>query len=385
MNDARFDNLAKLVARRLSRRGALLGLGGAAASLALGSIEVGKVSAKTLPDLHYFALGDSIAAGHGLFDNDGPQPGGIPSDYHGGLCNDCDGSNCLHCDVAGVCGPCVDPNCNPLNPWCDPLVCPACPPPVSSEWACKPCCRQSNRAYPHLVKNALARHFSTAALSHYACTGATSLAADRLRLGGNVSQPNDHRTPMRLLRVQVDATLKELQTLAPDAYALVSLTIGANDFEFATGELVTQLYFRTDRQFDGWATFRSQDIYAEVRKQLGRLLAFKQVVVVLTEVHNPFNEFSFLFTGKNACLFNKCSDRINLCVATLNRYLGQIVKDVSEDSSLNAAHRIATAKIHDEFEKHKSPRPSCGHEPPDVTAADGSLINWIQYRDDKKS
>ncbi|HEY7031935.1 MAG TPA: SGNH/GDSL hydrolase family protein [Thermomicrobiales bacterium] len=410
MDGHRFDAFVKALAARRSRRRVLAGTLAAASgpwlsrlkpvSLAAqegpsiqpsdGSAERDAVHRTPTPSvLEYFALGDSIAAGHGLGDDDGPAPSLIPRGYDGGTCKDCDGPSCVHCDIDG-CGSCRDPGCSPFNPWCDREHCGPCKQEADPKDRCRPCCRRSDRSYPARARGLLAKQFAEVRFHHLACTGATSLTparleADRLPPVVMENGPVGHRTPLRLLRTQVDRVLDKLKGAPADRPVLVSITIGANDFEFASLELINRLYFSLEDDFDRWAQFRALEVKTEVAREVRRLLADKRVAVVLTEVHNPFNEASVFFTGKNTCLDQKCYDRVDRAAGWLNTGLRAVVNDAKTDPRLDAAGRIGIARIHKDFDKRKSPRPTCGDAGPDVKGPDGKLTTWIQYRNDPAS
>ena len=164
------------------------------------------LGAANLPAIDYFALGDSIASGHGLQD-------------------------------AGS-------------------------------------CRRSAKSYPSKVADLLSEHYQVH-FHHIACSGATarqSLPRQVDEALGFIDQrnatPSDRGRP-----------------------TLVSLTIGANDLEWADLlKLAQRLIFLRDAQYVDFVVKRLKETATTITDQIRRLLAIDGVRVVLTDVHNPFND-----------------------------------------------------------------------------------------------
>lgn len=406
MNPERFDRLAKAVAVRTTRRNMLRGMLGVAAPIFAGAlirrrdavlatpiVPVGG-TAHTDPgngstELDYFALGDSIAAGHGLLDHDGPDPAVVGKDFLLPTCRDCDSDACNRCESAG----CDD--CLQETGICTHAAC-------TSDLACRPCCRRSKNAYPRFVRDALKTPDSAVHLHHLACTGATSLSPITLDgINLEITSPippeqmlvTQHRNPSRLLRQQVDAALAMLAGRSTPRPALVSVTIGANDLEFARveGPLLNllspagkHLVVMSPETYGTWVTNRTKAVQQEVSFQLRRLLQEDGVVVVVTEAHNPFSMRSALFPPQVIC--HECGQRVAQAAKALNGALRGAVSELQGDYP----GRIDIAAIHDSFEQHKAAGPKCGADGPVVgtPAQDGAWRakgTWIQYPDDVTS
>lgn len=87
------------------------------------------------------------------------------------------------------------------------------------------------------------------------------------------------------------AQLSELPTL-------VSITIGSNDYNFADPtHLADRLFVNSKETFRAFADSIATQVRDSVADEAGRLLSFPNVTVNLTEVHNPFNTSSIVFTG----------------------------------------------------------------------------------------
>ncbi len=235
----------------------------------------------------------------------------------------------------------------------------------------------SRYSYPARVIGLLNETYATVHFSHLACTGASLLPP--------APDQGDWRNPHRLFRHQVDAVLAELPSVPADRPVLISITVGANDLAFAREvQLLIHLYQDDEATFDGWVDQTARDVGDELVRQLDRLLVFPNVVVVLTELHNPFNESSIFFTGENSCLGLPCYDRTDRAVRGINLAIATAVERAA------SGERAGVAAIHTAFERHKAPRPTCGHDAPDVGERDSAeqwreAGTWIQYRTDPES
>lgn len=305
-------------------------------------------------EIDYFALGDSIASGHGLMDEDKLQ--------------------------------------------CNPRV----------------CCRRSKKSYPYKVRESLAKHYAKVNFKHFVCTGATSLGP--IALNELVSPiPEEDIVPqpkngnrLKLLRNQIKDVLNSLDFRRK---TIVTITIGANDFEFAEeSELRRRLFINFEdivrdldkfRNFDDWAAERALEVRREVAREIRLLLEHENVSVVLTEVFNPFNRDSVFFVGPLGIRCPTCYGRTQVATRLLNEALKGVVADLG-------GNRIQLAEIHAEFEGHKSPRGeeynhrmgqyvtirrrrhSCGYAQPDIGKPGigdqpRAVGTWIQHRADEQS
>ncbi len=251
--------------------------------------------------IDYFALGDSIASGHGLMDDGTP-------------------------------------------------------------------CRQSELAYPNKVVNSLHVRYETVNFKFLACSGATAKKPSSTTLA---------QSQNKWLRNQVDYVLANLS----DRPTLVSITIGANDFEWTDSLNFYHRLAQPGASYLNWVTKTKVAVGGELRRQVKRLLAHDNVVVVITQVHNPANKesnFFDLFPGRPcASVFNdvNCYDRFSYAVGMLNT---AYVLDVWVP--LGRPDRVRIAQINAPTgESFSSPSPSCG------TALPGQNTTLIQYVGDPNS
>jgi lysophospholipase L1-like esterase len=220
VNENRFDQLTRSMATKASRRGVLKGVLAAVSAIALGK-EVAPATGWAAPGiiekaprryqdsqtLQYFALGDSVASGHGL----------------GADCDD----DCL----------------------------------------------RSDRAYPYVLAKSLRNEGYVVELHHFACSGATSGA-----------QGQGEKT----LGYQVDEVLELLSS--SDDPALVTITIGANDFHWHQRDFLQGLTEPSDADFESMVVEISRNLRVNVIEQVNRLLeASQQLVIVITDYYNPFD------------------------------------------------------------------------------------------------
>jgi len=254
-------------------------------------------------EIDYFALGDSIAAGHGL-----PEGGDVEF------------------------------------------------------------CRQSARAYPNKVRDALRTRYEKVNFYFLACSGATAKVPDAKTL---------KQDPKKFLQNQVDFVLANLF----DRPTLVSITIGANDFEWADTYNVIRRLSDSPAKYLTWANQTADAVGQTVRFQVHDLLEHENVAVVITQIHNPANKesnFFKLYPGRPcANVYNvvDCYDRFAYAVNLLNSAL---VLDVYVPLGSPERLRIATinAPLGKDF---SSPRTSCGSALPDAGAS------LVQYPGDPNS
>ena len=253
--------------------------------------------------IDYFALGDSIASGHGLHDTGGP-------------------------------------------------------------------CRRSNIAYGGIVRNELLKRYSEVNFHHHACSGATATEPDAERLAADEE---------KWLHNQVNHVLAEASTLPVDRPILVSITIGANDFNWSDGDnFKRQLYWAKDAQFQQWLNRTNEQIKTALKDEVVRLLAVPNIAVIITEVYNPFNKESVFFKYNpvgDRCgpLFRKCYDRTESAALQLNSAILDVYFDLGRPA------RLQITPLHTLFQGHESPRNSCGGASPDL------FDSWIQDKDDLTS
>ena len=224
-------------------------------------------------------------------------------------------------------------------------------------------CRQSNLAYPNKVESLLQTRYEIVNFKSLACSGATALKPPQSALD---------KSQYKWLSNQVDYVLANLS----DRPTLVSITIGANDFEW-TNEL--NFYHRlaqSGKNYLSWTTKTKTKVGTELRGQVKRLLEHNNVAIVITQVHNPVNgesKFFDLFPGKPcANVFNDvtCYDRSSYAVGLLNT---AYVLNVWVP--LGRPDRVRIALINAPTDKSfSSPRPSCGSALPENNA---TLIQYV--------
>ena len=218
-------------------------------------------------------------------------------------------------------------------------------------------CRRSPQAYPRRLLEALRARHGAVAFRFLACSGALAGGADARGLLS--------------LRRQVDAVLQRMRGRP----ALVTLTIGINDFGWA--DIVRTYALLRDPNSAGFRALVASTatrVKNAVQAQLARLLARRNVVVLVTDYFNPVNRGSLLFGGPAPCAdVALCYERTELVVHELNDALAEARRE------LGKPRRVRIASVHEAFHGHEAPRPSCGAASPDVADT------WIQYRNDPDS
>jgi lysophospholipase L1-like esterase len=210
-------------------------------------------------------------------------------------------------------------------------------------------CRQSMLAYPWLLYERLQETFVVQQFNHLACSGTTTGSLDR----------------------QVSEVLSRLSAHP----TLLTLTVGANDFGWSNVFAFAQnLCTPEDEVFDVWIEGVAQMVEDNLVGQLGRLLAYPQVEVILTDYYNPTNTSGAFWERVHPrCLFINVHDRSEDIVHVLNAAIMQAWQ------RMGSPPFVQVATVHDAFRGHESPRPWCGTAPPDVNET------WIQYPTDPDS
>ncbi|MGH9421946.1 MAG: hypothetical protein ACRD3J_18360, partial [Thermoanaerobaculia bacterium] len=277
--------------------------------------------------LAYYALGDSVAAGHGLPGGDGQLQG---------------------------------------------------------------TCRVSPNAYPAMVSQKLAQvpEIELSARAPFACTGAQTCVAGTVGCGPPqppVPLPNLCHVPDPFYSNDLPGQIVDYLRDAPfrsGKKILVSLTVGADDFDFAQEAKAGTNLCRLDSAFgDGtfkrWVEQTSARVRSNVARALGTLLRDDNVYVVVTGYFNPFNEQSGYFKLlESTCAIAPWYERNPLCqlfsdrvlfsrseraVESLNKAIMDGVTGASADPS--KVRRVAFVPVSSTFEGHESPRPNCGDDP----------------------
>jgi lysophospholipase L1-like esterase len=203
--------------------------------------------------------------------------------------------------------------------------------------------------YPWLLYARLQETFVVEQFALLACSGATTETLDS----------------------QVTEALSRLSAHP----TLLTLTVGANDFGWTDVFAFAQnLCTPDDGAFHAWLEGIAQTVEDNLVGQLGRLQAFPQVEVILTDYYNPTNTSGAFWERVHArCLFVNVYDRSEDVVHTLNAAIIQAWQ------RLGSPPYVQVATVHAAFHGHESPRPWCGTAPPDVDET------WIQYPTDPDS
>jgi lysophospholipase L1-like esterase len=233
-------------------------------------------------------------------------------------------------------------------------------------------CLRSSKAYPYTVREALEMRYHKVNFpphNYLACSGA---------------EVGD-------LQGQVDYVLKHLSADHP---TLVSITIGANDFQFDDEKKMKKLLLpegtgvigggTSEADFKKWADATATEVEKQLQPAVSRLILEPNVVVVITDYYNPMNQKATKFVAlgigpasKELC--GTCRPRFGYAITQLN---GAFL-DLS-DALGNPAHLALTGDpqpkdavpIRESFVDHEAPhqylRHTCGKASPGL---DGT---WIQ-------
>jgi lysophospholipase L1-like esterase len=228
-----------------------------------------------------------------------------------------------------------------------------------------------------------------------------------------------------------------LSQRSPGSPALVSLTVGIDDLDWTDPSVMMDLMSTSDDDFVTSMDQLSQTTAANLRTQIDALLSdYPNVKVVVTGYYNPFNQDSWILRYANLLksvspvispvaslaqslnehvLHGKgsvkplvtglgwiisqigrqpntiipsddlctsaiqkgrtlsCYERTEHAITTFNATLNQVVTD--EAGAFPG--RIAFASVSDDFREHASPQPLCG------AAAPAAPDSWIQYPDEE--
>jgi lysophospholipase L1-like esterase len=279
--------------------------------------------------VEYIALGDSVAAGHGLSDNAKDSP-----DY--------------------------------------------------------PCRRSHDKSYPAQLKAMLeARGYRVTEFVHLACSGATTQEPDWTELEQN-GQSHQHKW-FRFQAEDAITFLRSSRHI-PGRPVLVTITIGANDFPWTDPEgLCWLLNIDNDKTFKAKVATITTNVAKEVRDQVQELLKFPEVTVVVTGYPNPFNSKSWIFSAlrqeikclgsflKNDAEYYK---RTDYAVQLLNGSLdGEVVRAFRQRNRIKFA-----GGIYREFRNHEALGRECGNtNTPVKDPTDVRNYTWIQHPSDQES
>ena len=180
---------------------------------------------------------------------------------------------------------------------------------------------------------------------------------------------------------QVQRTLEDLSTLrqSQDADALVSITIGANDFKWLDFDELGELMCSKRESFMGRVTSTTALISSNIRNEIQRLISRENVYVVLTDYYNPMNTESHLyrmFLVPGSPLFQPECQKEGLSLEALyNRgrfALSSLNAALRETSTEFDSARVRLASVYESFRGRESAMPYCGTAAPDLS------VTWIQ-------
>lgn len=269
------------------------------------------------PNTFYYGIGDSVASGHGLRDDPGPA---------------------------------VDP------------------------------CRHAPDAYPRIVGRTLSSlGVADRGQFVYLPGGRHALGCS----GTRTQAPAPNGVADKLFSTQVRSVISDLRRIRrdnPEARAIVSITVGANDFPWANLSDAPRLLCASGPDFVRSTNRIVAQITDSLQDEVEKLRRLGGVSIVLTTYHNPFNRDAFYFdilrlqrpcngSESNAALYRRVDDGTQ----KLNAALSNI--------ALANSDLVALADVYPAFnviESHESPRAlpgrlfGCGHAPPEFGQS------WIQ-------
>jgi lysophospholipase L1-like esterase len=210
-------------------------------------------------------------------------------------------------------------------------------------------CRQSMLAYPWRAVARLQETFVVERFALLACSGATTETLDS----------------------QVSEALNRLA----ERPTLITVTVGANDFGWSeVSPLAQNLCTPDDDAFHSWVAGVAHTVEEHLVTQLGRLLAYPQVEVIVTDYYNPTNTSGAFWELVNPrCLFVNAYERTEHVVHTLNSAISQAWR------RLGSPTYVQVASVHAAFHGHEAPRPWCGTASPEIEDT------WLQYPTDPDS
>lgn len=243
-------------------------------------------------------------------------------------------------------------------------------------------CRLSDESYPNQVADKLTAYFpNVIANTQLACSGATAA----------YKYQEVRKNPNKWIGSQALAVQRDIQAkhIPDDQQIIVSITIGANDFEFADPWSFVQLWGVKVRGADFDLALKLRDGNARVGlySAIDTLLnSHPNLTVILTELYNPFNTES-IFCGlgsSRTVIFDQCLPRTEQAVSLWNQSLHTIANEYGGRVQVTSGLKTA-------FANHRSPggKTSAGNASRDGggcgLAGPGRDDTWIQYRNDPDS
>jgi hypothetical protein len=195
-------------------------------------------------------------------------------------------------------------------------------------------CRRSALAYPRKVVDYLATRYTMRRQETLACSGATA------------AKDPQSTNPYKKFHNQVEAVLAYLDKNGSNRPTLVSITIGANDLEFDDLFKVLDHLEESREDYNAWLKevidHPQTGVRKSVKDEVVRLLAKPNVIVIITDCHNPYNKESTIFKAplvlsifkrKLSCEpEEKCYPRMESTVQRLNVAFATIWSDLGQSA-----------------------------------------------------
>jgi lysophospholipase L1-like esterase len=226
---------------------------------------------------------------------------------------------------------------------------------------------------------------------HLACSGArvATAPAEMVRsclrgLGRAAADDARALCAYKSLHNQVTRVLDQLS----DRPALVSITIGVNDARWTQLDHAADMLLETDQAFIAEIDQLAAQIERALSAELERLLAHPNVDIVLTDYYDPFNDESVVFrtarrtqqltwgpwnVSAEPCTGTDRNDvEHHLSCAERVDYGLRALRAITERAAAASAGRVAPASLLDTFRGHEAGRGICG------LAAPSAGTSWIQ-------
>lgn len=165
-----------------------------------------------------------------------------------------------------------------------------------------------------------------------------------------------------------------------DGAAVVTLTVGANDYQFSDPHTYASLLDPRVEAYTAWRSAIEERVRTEIGAaldRLGRHHANRRILV--THYFNPFNDESIVYSLVPLCngtgpanLAVDCAARVSDSLAGLNRIISEAVATYRALPQPGDASVAVVDGVQVAFEGHEAPSPNCGRLPPTVEQS------WIQ-------
>ncbi|HEX9696421.1 MAG TPA: SGNH/GDSL hydrolase family protein [Actinomycetota bacterium] len=230
-------------------------------------------------------------------------------------------------------------------------------------------CKRSTSSYPYLVNTDLrlwgyeTDFLSSPSTYHIACSGAQAVA-----------DPVFTPPPEKQLTWQVDRVLERRDS---NKDALVSITIGADDFHFAFSARA-MLCDASESVFRDWLENTVSSVREGVLIEVRRLLADTRTSVILTEYYQPFNKTPawlqldpLALPPFRPCDLARAHQRAQTAVQALNSSWDYIRDELAS----HAQQRLSITRIYEEFQGHEGA--------PSTTYAAAGVCGWSPPLEDQ--